>query len=239
MQNKNENSWWTFSIKELVEKLNTDIANGLTSDYIQKNNTKFSENILPKAKPTPSIIIFLRQFSSFIIWLLIIATIISAFLNEWIDAIAIGVIVLLNSIIGFIQELSAQKSTLALQKLSTPSCSVIRDGEPITIETKKLIPGDLVILEAGDIIPADGRIVNSTQLTSQEALLTGESTPIHKTSNPLENPDIPIAEQKNMGFMGTTITSGKGLIIVTETGINTELGKIASLLNKQKKEITP
>ncbi len=234
-----EKAWWNFSFADLAAVLHTDLEKGISKETVAERLKQYGENRLPETKPPSRILLFLSQFSSFIVWLLIIAAIISGFLNEWIDAIAIASIVILNGIIGFFQELSAQKSISALKKLSVPTCKVIREGNLQTIETKDLVPGDLVALEAGDIIPADGRIINCIQLSTQEAILTGESAPIHKISTPLSAEKMSIGDLKNMGFMGTTVSTGKGMLIVTGTGHSTELGKIASLLHKQERQQTP
>lgn len=148
-------------------------------------------------------------------------------------------IVILNAIIGFVQEINAERSLAALKKLATPTCKVIRDGVLQTVLSREIVPGDLILLEAGDLIPADGRVIQSVQLSTQEASLTGESLPIHKMTDPLAKSEIPIGDRKNMAFMGTVVLSGKGHMIVTTTGLNTELGKIASLLSEHKEEQTP
>ncbi|CCB87796.1 cation-translocating P-type ATPase [Simkania negevensis] len=239
MEKNKKKSWWNVSVSDLTADLQSDLENGLTNEIAAERLKEYGSNVLPEAKPPSLILLFLNQFSNFIVWLLIAAAIISGVLNEWIDAIAIAVIIVLNGIIGFVQELSAQKSISALKKLSIPTCKVMRNGNLITIETKNLVPGDLVILEAGDIIPADGRIVDYIQLSTQEAILTGESNPVHKISAPISDEKMAIGDRKNMGFMGTIISTGKRSLIVTETGGSTELGKIASLLRTQEKQLTP
>lgn len=137
------------------------------------------------------------------------------------------------------QEFRAEKSLAALRKMATPFSKVIRDGELQTLPSEKIVPGDLVLIEAGDRIPADGRIIQSIELSTQEAALTGESMPIHKIASSLEKPDLAVGDKKNMGFLGTVAVSGKGYLVVTETGLQTELGKIASLLQQGREEQTP
>lgn len=171
--------------------------------------------------------------------MLIGASIITGLLGEWIDSIAIGAIVFLNAIIGFIQEYSAERSLEALKKLTKPTSRVIREGKLHKVSSDYIVPGDLVVLEAGDLVPADGRIINEIQLTTQEAALTGESMPILKQVEKLTEKELSIADRSNMVFMGTIVVKGKGQIIVTNTALHTELGSIASLLRAEKRKKTP
>ncbi len=171
--------------------------------------------------------------------MLIGASIITGLLGEWIDSIAIGAIVFLNAIIGFIQEYSAERSLEALKKLTKPTSRVIREGKLHKVSSDYIVPGDLVVLEAGDLVPADGRIINEIQLTTQEAALTGESMPIAKRVEKLTEKELSIADRSNMVFMGTIVVKGKGQIIVTSTALHTELGSIASLLQAEKRKKTP
>ncbi len=231
--------WWSFSTEQTFKELDTDPNQGLTPSAVKIRLENFGFNELPEPKPPSSFKLFLNQFSSFIVWILIIAAIIAGILSEWIDAIAILIIVILNAIIGFVQEINAERSLAALKKLATPTCKVIRDSVLQTVLSREIVPGDLILLEAGDLIPADGRVIQSVQLSTQEASLTGESLPIHKMIDPLAKGELPIGDRKNMAFMGTVVLSGKGHMLVTTTGLNTELGKIASLLSEHKEEQTP
>jgi len=231
--------WWNYSIEEICKEFETDATKGLSSSEIKKRQQQYGLNILPEPKPPSAFKLFLRQFSSFIVWILIIATILAGTLGEWTDALAIMAIVILNAILGCVQEMSAERSLAALKKLTTPTSKVIREGTLQTVASQELVPGDLIVLEAGDLIPADGRISHSIQLSTQEAALTGESMPIHKTIDLLENIDLPIGDRDNMAFMGTVALTGKGNMLVTATGLHTELGKIAELLSKRHEEQTP
>lgn len=231
--------WWSFSTEQTFKELDTDPNQGLSPAAVKIRLESFGFNELPEPKPPSSFKLFLNQFSSFIVWILIIAAIIAGILGEWIDAIAILIIVILNAIIGFVQEINAERSLAALKKLATPTCKVIRDGVLQTVLSREIVPGDLILLEAGDLIPADGRVIQSVQLSTQEASLTGESLPIHKMIDPLAKGELSIGDRKNMAFMGTVVLSGKGHMLVTTTGLNTELGKIASLLSEHKEEQTP
>lgn len=231
--------WWSFSTKQVYEELSTVPNQGLSSAIAKARIQTHGLNELPEAKPPSIFKLFFNQFSSFIVWILIIAAAIAGVLGEWVDAIAILVIVILNAILGFVQEINAERSLAALKKLATPTCKIIRDGVLQTIFSREIVPGDLILLEAGDLVPADGRVTQSVQLSTQEASLTGESLPTHKMIDPLANIELPIGDRKNMVFMGSVVLSGKGHMIATETGINTELGKIASLLSQHKEEQTP
>lgn len=239
MELQNVNTWWNQSPENVCFNLQTDIHKGLTSEKAEKRFQEFGPNQLPEQKKVSPLTLLISQFSSFIVWTLIVAAFIAGFLGEWVDATAIGVIVVLNAFLGFFQEYRAEKSLAALRKMATPFSKVIRDGELQTLPSEKIVPGDLILIEAGDRIPADGRIIQSIELSTQEAALTGESMPIHKIADPLEKPDLSVGDKKNMGFLGTVAVSGKGYMIVTETGLQTELGKIASLLQGGRGELTP
>ncbi len=231
--------WWTKSIEEICQELKTDIQNGLTSQKAKQRLQKLGLNKLPEQKKISVFKIFLNQFSSFIIWVLIVAALIAGFLGEIIDSLAIAVIVIFNAILGFIQEYRAEESLAALKRLASPTSKVIRDGRLQTISSYELVVGDLILLESGDKIPVDGRFIKVYQLLTQEATLTGESSSIYKTTTPLEKDDLAIGDRKNMGFMGTVVTSGKGYMIAVQTGLKTELGKIAKMLEVKKEEKTP
>lgn len=237
--NDSVNNWWLQSEEELCRHLHTDPHLGLDKSEAQKRLQELGFNQLleqPRANP---FYLLLDQFSNFIIWILIVAAVIAGMLREWIDAFAIIAIVILNALLGFFQEYKAEKSLAALRKMVTPSSKVIRNGKLLTLPSKKIVPGDLVLVEAGDHIPADGRFIRCFGLSTQEAALTGESTLIHKTADALDDCDLSIGDKKNMGFLGTVAVRGKGYMIVTETGLQTEVGKIASLLQQSREEKTP
>ncbi|MBF8262875.1 MAG: pacL [Parachlamydiales bacterium] len=231
--------WWSFSTDQTCQELETSPHQGLSSAAAQKKLAHFGLNQWPEPIPFSAFKLFLNQWASFIVWILMIAAAIAGILGEWMDACAIFIIVILNALIGFIQEFHAKRSMEALKKMAAPICKVIRESVLQSIPSKEVVPGDLILLEAGDSVPADGRVIHSVQLSTQEASLTGESLPIPKTTDPLANTELPIGDRKNMAFMGTVVLSGKGHMIVTTTGFNTELGKIASLLSESKDEQTP
>jgi Ca2+-transporting ATPase len=224
-------NWWQLEIQEATKVLETDPAKGLSSNEAKTRLEKHGFNQLKEKKGHSALGIFLDQFRDFIIWVLIGAAGISGFLGEWLDALVIIAIVILNSVMGFVQEYRAEKSLAALKKLSSPTSKVIRDGEHSIIESSQLVPGDLIELESGDNIPADSRI---TWLTSnfsiQEASLTGESTPVTKIMHALGDGNISLADRTNMAYMGTSVTHGKARAVVAETGMTTELGKITGMI---------
>ena len=232
--------WWQFGAEEAISSLGSNLSCGLLSQEAAIRLEKYGPNQLAGKKGTPPLTIFLEQFDDFIIWVLVGAALVSGFLQEWVDALAIIVIVILNAILGFVQEYRAEKSLAALKKLSSPTSKVIRDGRHNVISSSELVPGDIIELEAGDNIPADGRIVWLTSnFSAQEASLTGESTPVVKTTLALEEADVSLADRANMVYMGTSASSGKAKIIIVDTGMNTELGKIAGMISEIEKVSTP
>lgn len=237
--NNNSKNWWLQSEHEVSRNLHTDSHLGLSRSEAQKRLQEFGPNQLLEQRKVSAFHLFFDQFSNFIVWILIAAALIAGILREWIDAFAIIVIVILNALLGFFQEYKAERSLTALRKMIKLSSKVIREGKLQTVPSKDIVPGDLILIEAGDHIPADGRFIRSFGLSTQEAALTGESVPIHKTADSFEAYDLSVGDKKNMGFLGTVAVSGKGYMIVTETGIQTELGKIASLLRQGNEEQTP
>jgi len=232
--------WWHLEVEEVIKNLGSNSVSGLTSEEASVRLQKYGPNQLKEAKKYSALGIFLGQFNDFIIWVLIGAAVVSGFLKEWIDAIAIIAIVILNAILGFIQEYRAEKSLAALKKLSAPTSKVIRDGNHQVIASAQLVPGDIIELEAGDNVPADGRVVWLTSnFGVQEASLTGESTPVMKTTLLLEEKDVLLGDRANMVYMGTSVSSGKARAAVTETGMETELGKIAGMIQEIERESTP
>ncbi|MCI0382475.1 MAG: cation-translocating P-type ATPase [Chlamydiae bacterium] len=231
---------WNLSIDEICSQWKTDSKFGLDQIEVNSRLQQYGLNKLPEKKKISIAKIFARQFSSLIVWLLIVAAFVAGFLGETIDAWAIGAIILLNAALGFIQEFRAEKSLEALKKLSSPTAKVIREGNLQVIPAEKVVLGDLLLIEAGDNIPADGRVVYAAQFYTNEASLTGESLPVEKTTNVLESKRISLGDKVNMAFRGTIAVNGKGYVIVTATAIQTEIGKIAALLEKEeKKEPTP
>ncbi|HOK79774.1 MAG TPA: calcium-translocating P-type ATPase, SERCA-type [bacterium] len=231
---------WIYDTAEIAKQLDTDISRGLTEEEAKKRLAHFGYNKLAEKKKRHPIFLFFEQFRSFIIWILVIAAVIAGFLKEWVDTFAIIGIVILNSILGFIQEFKAEKSLEALKKLFTQYSRVLRNGQLQVVQSEFLVPGDIIELEAGDNIPADCRVMwHTTNFSVQEASLTGESTPVVKTSIPLNEPETIIAERANMVYMGTSVSSGRARCIVVDTGMRTELGKITEMIEDTSQEKTP
>ncbi len=223
--------------KELLSNLNS----GLQLDQVDVNREKYGKNELEEKKKKPLIFKFLEEFKDPLIIILIIAAIVSVLVDhkEWIESIIIMIVVLINAILGLYQENKAEKSLEALKKMSSVYCKVIRNNSLESIPTSDLVVGDIIIVEAGDYIPADARVIECSNLKVEEAALTGESVPVDKNSDYIEENDIPLGDMKNCLFSSTYITNGKARAIVTSVGMNTEIGKIASMLNEQKEELTP
>ena len=237
-------NWFNKSVEETVKKLNTNNTLGLTAEEVEKRKQKYGLNELEKGKKTPLIVKFLEQFKDFMIIVLIIAAVVSGVVGhikgEGItDSIIIMVVVIVNAIIGVAQEDKAEKSLEALKKLSSYSAKVIRNGKITVVPSKELVPGDVVVLETGDYVPADMRITEAVNLRAQETSLTGESVPVDKYTTTISSEDVEIGDRTNMVFSSSLITYGRGQGIVVETGMNTEVGKIAGILNNTEKSDTP
>jgi P-type Ca2+ transporter type 2C len=213
-------------------------AAGLSSAEAQRRLTQFGANEIRREQTTTPLTLLVRQFASPVIWLLLAATVLSAALGEVLDAIAIGAIVILNAVIGFFQEYRAERAVMALRSMTAPRARVMRDGHSIMVSAATIVPGDLLVLEAGDVAAADARLHTAHVLTTNEAPLTGESTPVEKTTAPTES-DTPLAERHDFVFMGTSVATGTGLAEVIATGMQTELGRIAHLLSTAEESVTP
>jgi Ca2+-transporting ATPase len=214
------------------------VAVGLSSGEAQRRLTEFGPNEIRREQATSALTLLVRQFASPVIWLLLVATVLSAALGEWLDAIAIGAIVILNAVIGFFQEHRAERAVMALRAMTAPRARVMRDGHSVMLPANEIVPGDVLVLEAGDVTGADARLRTAHALTTNEAPLTGESTPVEKTTAPT-GPDTPLAERHDFVFMGTSVATGTGLAEVVATGMQTELGRIAHLLSTAEESVTP
>ncbi len=233
-------TFYNVTIEEAVKALGSNFQKGLNDEEAGKRLAEYGLNKLKEQKGISPLAVFLGQFKDFIVWILIGAAFVSGFLQEWVDALAIIAIVIVNAILGFIQEYRAEKSLVALRKLSTPSSKVIRGGQHEVISSSELVPGDVIEIEAGDSIPADSRLLwISANFGVQEASLTGESTPVIKVTRALEKKDILLADRANMVYMGTSVASGKAKALVVYTGMQTELGKIAGMVQAIVHETTP
>ena len=237
--------WETLRKEEVLKKLETDRKNGLTQEEVTNRQQKYGKNKL-KDKPKESIAIkFIKQFNDFMIIILIIASIVSAVVsnlqgeNDYIDAIIIIAIVVLNAIMGVIQEAKAEKSIEALQEMTPPKAKIIRNGITNDINAEELVPGDIIILEAGNYVPADSRIIESFNLKIEESSLTGETEPVLKDADKICKPNIALGDRNNMAFMASIVVNGHGKAIVTEIGMETKVGKIANMMIQDEAPETP
>ena len=237
-------NWFNKTIEEVSKELDTDIENGLVQEQVNEKLEKYGPNELKQEKKKSLFVKFLEQFKDFMIIILIIAAIVSGAISiaqgEAItDSIIILVVVIANAIIGVAQEAKAEKSLEALQKLSGHEAKVLRNGSVIVVPASDLVPGDIVVLDTGDYVPADLRIIEAVNLKAQEASLTGESVPVEKEAHKIDQEEVPIGDRVNMLFSSSLITYGRGKAIVVETGMNTEVGKIAGMLASGEERKTP
>ena len=233
----NEDEWYQLSSAETFEILKSNL-NGLTSEEAKDRLREYGYNELSFKKINP-FFRFLKHFNNPLIYVLIVAAIVTAFLGDIIDVVVIVGVVIVNASIGFIQEGKAESSIKALEEMMVQECTVLRDGEKVVVNSRLLVPGDVVLVESGTKIPADLRIIQSKNLHADEAPLTGESLPVHKNSKALSDSDIPPADQKSMVFSGTFITQGSGRGVVVATGESTEMGKIAEIMKGTREIVTP
>lgn len=231
--------WYQQSVKEVSEALNTNVETGLTALEAKKRLEEFGPNELTHKKGPGLFQMFINQLKDYMIAILIIASIVSILVGEYTDSIIIIAIVIINAILGVSQEYRAEKALAALKKMSAPNAQVIRDGAALTVASSEVVPGDLVVLETGDYIPADVRLVKSINLKVEEAALTGESVPVDKHADATLQGDIGLGDQINSGFMSTIITYGRGTGIVTSTGMKTVMGGIATMIQDVPQEDTP
>ena len=237
---------YTRSAADVMQQLKTS-QEGLSSQEAALRQEQYGPNKLKEGEKVSIFRRFLNQLKDPMLIILMIAAAVSALTgmlaheNEWAEVIIIIAVVLLNAILGVIQESKAEAAIEALQTMTAATCKVIRDGKQISLPSDQLVPGDIVVLEAGDAVPADGRLIESASLKIEEAALTGESVPVNKTVDALEagNGDVPLGDRKNMCYMGSTVVYGRGKAIITGTGMDTEMGKIAGALAQTKEEQTP
>ena len=232
--------WFSKSKEETLKEFNVDPIAGLSSEEAQERLDTYGENKL-KSRPKKSLIaIFFSQMKNMLIYVLLGATVITIGIGEYVDAVIILSVVILNAVIGVVQEHKAGKAIEALQKMITPRTLVRRDGVVKEINSEEIVPGDIVILDAGRYVPADLRLIESANLQIEESSLTGESVPSDKDSKAIhEDPKIPIGDKSNMSFMSTHVTYGRGEGVVVATAMNTEMGKIAEILDEENDEMTP
>ncbi|MCA9973254.1 MAG: cation-translocating P-type ATPase [Anaerolineales bacterium] len=233
------NTWYRQSIAEVTQTLAVEPGVGLSDAEAKKRLERYGLNELVDRGTKSPWLILLDQFKDLMVIILLLAAIVSFVLGEGTDVIVIMAIVVLNAAIGFSQEYRAEQAIAALKKLAVPTVKVRRNGRIVEVSARELVPGDVVLLEAGNLVPADARLIESVNLKIEEAALTGESEPVDKRTEAQQGEDVPLGDQHNMAFMGTVITYGRGTAVITGTGMETELGNIAELIQGVEQEQTP
>ena len=229
--------WYSEETESVIERLQTDPF-GLKDEEAKTRLEKYGPNELKERKGTSTLSILLNQFRDIFVIMLLVATIISFAVAETVDAVTIAAIVILNAVVGFVQEYRSEKAMEAMRKLTAPRARLMRNGKEVMVPAKEVVPGDILLLESGDRVPADSRLIEVVDLRSDEAVLTGESTQVEKRAGIVEE-NTPVADRKNMVFTATYITYGRGKAVVTSTGMKTEFGKIAEMVQTVKTEETP
>lgn len=232
-------SWHALQTEEVLNRLDTPLDVGLPSEEARRRLQEYGQNALTEAPPTSFWQMLWEQLNNFVVILLIVAAIVSAVLGDYVEAAAIMAIVILNAALGVVQERRAEQALAALRKLAAPDAHVIRDGSRQVIPATDLVPGDLVLLEAGNYVPSDVRLLEAINLRIEEAALTGESVPVQKDATARLETDIPLGDRKNTAFMGTMVNYGRGRGIVVATGMRTQIGMIAEMLQSVQQEPTP
>ena len=232
-----EKSWHSMEVDEVLQALRAE-KEGLSTEEVQKRLKEYGPNELKKEKRKSAVRLFLEQFKDILIIILLIATALSMAIGEVYDAIVIIAIVIACAVLGFFEEYRAEKALEALKKMTAPTATVLRNGKEVQIQTSEVVPGDILLLYTGDKVPADARLIEAVNMKTDEAPLTGESTPVNKNVKPLPE-DTPISDRRNMVFTGTVVVYGRGKAVVTSTGMNTEFGKIAKMVQTVEEEETP
>ena len=237
-------NWYNLTAEDTAKKLETDLKKGLSDAEVTARREKYGTNELKAKRKKTLIEKFLEQFKDFMIIILIIAAIVSGIVGVqegegFTDSIIILIVVIVNAIIGVAQENKAEKSLEALQKMSSHVAKVMRNGKLVVVQSVELVPGDVVVLDTGDFIPADLRLIEAVNLKSQEAALTGESLAVEKQIEKIDEKEVGVGDRTNLLFSSSLITYGRGKGIVVETGMNTEVGKIATMINETEEGETP
>ncbi|HLP62361.1 MAG TPA: HAD-IC family P-type ATPase, partial [Candidatus Deferrimicrobium sp.] len=238
IKNISNEAWYSLPVNTVVKRLDVDVSIGLSQDEVKKRREHFGLNQITPPKGTPLWLRFLMQFHQPLIYILLAATVTTIFLKEWIEASVILGVVLINAIVGFLQESKALKAIESLSHTMTSSVSVLRDGKEQHISSIQLVPGDVVMIASGDKITADMRLVHCRDLQSNESPLTGESVPVEKSINPLDTKTV-LADRLNMLYASTFVTYGRGKAVVTATGDATEVGRISELITTAEELETP
>lgn len=232
-------NWYMKGIGQVAEELGVNLQTGLNSLEVEKRYQQYGYNELKEKEPETLFQKVVKQLKDFLVIILILASIVSGLVGEFSDAIVIIAIVVINAVLGVVQEGKAEKALEALKKMSAPNARVYRDGHVVVVPARNLVPGDIVLIEAGDSVPADLRLIDSVNLKIEEASLTGESVPTEKYADQVFKGETPIGDRTNMAYMSTVVTYGRGKGIVVETNVNTEIGKIAEVIQSYDDETTP
>ena len=230
--------YYQLSGEEVLREVNGS-EEPLTKEQVSENQKKYGPNELTEGKKKTTVQIFLEQYKDFLVIILIIAAIASGFMGDIESAAVIVIVITMNAILGTVQTVKAEASLASLKKLSGPEAKVLRDGVVVPIPSAEVTVGDIIMLEAGDYIPADGRILECASMKVDESALTGESLGVEKTTDVIEQDEVPLGDRINMVYSGSFLTYGRGSFVVTEIGMNTEVGKIASLLKTTSEKKTP
>jgi len=230
--------WYQLDEEEVLKKLGTS-EEGLSGSEAEKRVEKYGPNRLPEEERISRLKILLHQFTSPLIYILLVAAVVTAILGEYIDTGVIVAVLILNAVIGYFQEYKAETSVRALKSMVVPRARVVREGKEKEISSEGLVPGDIVLLASGGKVPADLRLFKATELKIEEAALTGESVPVEKRPRPIQEENLTPGDQTNMAFMGTIVVSGRGKGVVVETGIRTILGQIAREVGELSVTATP
>lgn len=234
-----QQAWHVLPWLDVVKAFEVHPGKGLGLKEVNHRLIEFGKNRLETKKGTHPVFVFLGQFKDFMVLVLLAATIVSGLLGEIADAITIMAILIVNAVLGFIQEYRAEKSIDSLKSLTAPEARVLRDGIESRIPAADLVPGDIVLLEAGDRIPADIRWIQAVNIEVEESALTGESHPVNKMVSALADELTPMADRSNMGYMGTVVVNGRGAGVIVATGMDTEMGIIAGMIQSVEDEETP
>ena len=231
--------WYAVEIADAANRLGVDPVRGLSVDDVEERATRYGPNALAEAPRRARILVFLDQFRSLLAYVLMGAALLAAVVGDVKDPIVISVVLVVNAVIGFVQVNRAEHSMEALKRMLVARSWVRRDGNVVEIDARALVPGDVVLLEPGDRVPADGRLIVTASLAVDESVLTGESAPVDKISERLDGEGLPVAEHVNLAFMNTSVTRGTGELLVVRTGMRTEIGRIAGMLAGAARTETP
>ncbi len=231
--------WHNLSVGEVTEHLTVDLTRGLSATAAAERLARWGENRLIETKPRPLLLKFLDQFKNLLVLVLLLAAALAWMIGDLHDAVVILVVVVFNTLLGFYQEYSAEKTIAALKHMLAATARVRRDGRVIDLDATQLVPGDIVLLEAGDRVPADGRLLVAHALEVDEAALTGESHAVGKYTDALDAVDLPLGDRLNLLYMNTVVTRGRAELLVTMTGMTTEMGKLAGMIAGAPESETP